>query len=332
MQVLSQAGAFTQQTINAINRNFAELQAAAFGGWRKIYYVDPVNGRDNLVGSHDEPMQNFQTAYNQCVDGRGDAVALVGDGATTGSVRLEANFAWAKNNTHLFGISSGTQISGRARIAPTAGITAFANFFTLSGNGCQFVNVSLFHGFDTGVSSAIALAVSGGRNKIVNCHIAGMGDAESAANTGSRCLHITGGENEFHDTVIGVDTVGRGVANANISFAASAARNMFKRCQINMLATQNTVLGISVPVLGIDRYAFFDELRVMNSLVGGGTAITGLATLAASAGGHLVFRDPFCFGVTTYGTDATSDAQIRVGGGVIPTNGALIGLSVAPAA
>jgi len=305
----------------------------------KQFFLDPVNGLDANDGltpaTAKKTLDGTAGAYSLATAGKNDVIFLISDGATTSTARVDAAFTWAKAATHLVGLCSGVNISNRARIAPTAATTAFANFFTVSASGCLFANLQWFHGFTTGAVASIALTVTGGRNLFRNCHILGMGDAESAADAGSRCILLSGntGENQFVDCTIGGDALARSAANANVGFAVNAARNVFRRCQFLMLTTSNTSLFAIAPASGLDRWAYFDNCKFLNciSAASGGTAITGLATLAGSAG-MLVLDNPFCLGVTTYGTDATTDAQMRIAGAVVAANGALIGLSVAPAA
>src|SRR5207253_10939378 len=124
----------------------------------------------------------------KCRDGKNDTVVLVGNGVTGGAARVNSSFTWAKNATHLVGVSSGVNISNRSRIAPSSGQAAFTPFFTVSGSGCLFSNVQLFMGFGTGTTNQLGLVVTGGRNMVIDCHIAGIGDNESAQSAGSRSL------------------------------------------------------------------------------------------------------------------------------------------------
>lgn len=299
------------------------------------FFVDPANGNDANPGtSAFKAVKTLAAALALCVAGRGDTVYLISDGSTTATARLSANLDWNKNNTHLVGISSGVNISNRSRIAPTAAVAAFANFFTVSASGCLLQNLQCFQGFNAGVAASICLTVTGGRNAFVNCHVAGMGstDGADAQDAGSRNLKISGtGENQFLNCTVGIDTIARTVANASVEFAGGAPRNVFKGCRFLMFATNAGVLyGIVSAAAGSDRFQSFEDCTFINAIKSGsGTAITGAFTLAASIGGLILLANPRSVGVSTWGTDATSDAQIYVVG---PAIGAGTGIGVNPTA
>jgi hypothetical protein len=311
-------------------QNYIQQMGLGFTG--KVYYLDPANGDNHNNGiSPDQAVQTLAQGYALLRSGYNDVLVLVSNGATTSSARLSAGFTWAKSAAHLVGVSSGVNISNRSRIAPTAAVTAFANFFTVSGSGCLFSNIQWFQGFDTGVAAEICLTVTGGRNLFVNCHIAGMGDTVSATDTGSRNLKITGtGENQFVNCVIGIDTVARTVANASLEFASGTPRNEFRNCQFPIFATgAGALIGITAGAAAMDRFQLFDRCTFLNSIKSGaGTAITGAFTLAASSGGLLMFRDLAMVGVTSLGSDATSKAQMYEFG---PANSTSTGIGANPA-
>ena len=52
------------------------------------------------------------------------------------------------------------------------------------------------------------------------------------------------GENQFLNCNIGVDTIARTVANANIEFTGGSPRNVFTGCTMSMFATNAGVLGV----------------------------------------------------------------------------------------
>jgi hypothetical protein len=327
MRTLNQQGAFDASAMNAINQNFANL----FPTQGNSYFCDPAAGADSNDGlTPTSAKRTLAAAYAMCASGKNDVVYLLSDGATASTARLSANFTWAKSATHLVGVSSGVNISNRSRIAPTAAVTAFADFFTVSGSGCLFQNIQFYQGFDTGVAAEICVTVSGSRNHFVGCHIAGMGDAASATDTGSRNLKVSGGENQFDDCTIGIDTVARTVANGSIELSGGAARNVFRNCMFPLYATGAGVfVFIAAAAAAIDRFTLFDRCTFLNSIKSGsGTAITGACSLAASAGGLLMFRDLAMVGCTALGADATSKAQIYTFG---PANGTSTGIGANPA-
>src|SRR5208337_893128 len=151
-------GAFTNLTVAAINAALAQVGLAATTG--NVYYLDPVNGLDTndgqtpsglpLSGGHG-PVATLQAGYNLLRNGFNDVLVLIGNGQSSGSARI-TSFTWSKNAAHLVGVCAPSAVSQRARIANplTAGLTITANFFTVSGNGCLFSNLSWFVGAGAG--------------------------------------------------------------------------------------------------------------------------------------------------------------------------------------
>src|SRR3990172_7359524 len=137
--------------------SFRGAVAAALGLGR-IFYLDPANGSDNNNGLTPQlakaTLDGANGAFAQCTAGKNDVIVQIGDGSTAATERLDAAFTWNKRATHYVGIASPSIFSQRARIAPTGTTTAFANFFTISVDGCLFENIQWFHGFNTGVASA----------------------------------------------------------------------------------------------------------------------------------------------------------------------------------
>lgn len=295
-------------------------------GAGQSFFLDVVNGDDDNDGkSPGNAFATLQAAYDACTAGKNDVVFLIGDGATTATARLSANFDWAKAATHLIGISSGVNISNRSRIAPTAAVAAFANFFTVSASGCLFQNIQWYQGFDTGTTAQICLTVTGGRNLFLNCHVAGMGDAASAQDAGSRNLKISGtGENMFVDCTIGIDTVTRTAANASVEFASATPRNQFLNCTFPLMTSSATVLGILGTGNGcVDRFQTFKDCLWINAIASTSTVMTVLASFTtASPGGLLLFFRNTLVGVTDYGdTNGLANSYIDGLTGAAATSG-----------
>lgn len=299
-------GVFTNANISNINSNFSTLFAGFTPG--NIIFCNPSGtGVSNPDGSAQKPYTDLLTAYNVCRNGMNDVVLLVGNGASSGSARLTATFTWAKDATHLVGITPPIFYSQRARIAPTTTGTAFANFFIISGNGCAFQNVQFYQGFATGTTAQICMTVSGNRNYFKNCQFAGMNDTTSATDTGSRNLKIGAagtGENVFEDCVIGDDTTARTVANSSVEFAGGTPRNVFRRCYFPFYNTGTGTLGI----LGtgnacVDRENIFDNCAFVNSIKSGsGAAQAAVLSFSTNApGGLIVFKDCMSIGFTKWG-------------------------------
>jgi len=299
----------------------------------KTFFVDPLNGSDSYSGkSLAQAFATLPAGYAALTSGANDVLVLVGNGAAAGSAFLDEGLTWAKNAAHMIGIAAPGQLSQRARIAPTAAVTAFANLFTVSGAGCYFGNVSWVHEFTTGMAAQICMTITGVRNVFDGCHLAGMVDAASAASTTSRSLLISNaGENYFNRCTIGVDTIARGVANASVQIAGGSPRNVFRDCIFPFWSSAGDCLGVIVAAAaGSDRFQLFDRCLFVNAVKSTGTTMTALCTLAASMGGMLVFKDCCLIGITGFGSDATSRGQIYIEGGTPAT--ASTGLAVAPTA
>ena len=279
-----------------------------------VFFVNPVGGSDGNTGVADHPFQSLYWAHAHCVDGRGDVVVLVGNGQSSGTARLSLAAAqavnaaatsgvlnWTKNNTHLVGLGAPTMVGQRARIAPPTGTYTQAtfgsgNFVVVTGSGCLFQNISLFHGFSTGGVNQICWTDNGSRNAYLGVDFGGMGDAASAADAGSRSLKIGlagSGENTFRGCNIGLDTVARGVANANLEFAGGTPRNSFFDCNFPMDASAATVLSIlCTGASAIDRWQRFDNALFLNAMSSGATAQTQIASMtSASPGGYLAMNN-----------------------------------------
>jgi hypothetical protein len=325
---LTQFGAFTQQTANMIATMIAQSGFATTGN---IYYLDPANGNDNNDGSQPTqgiagvgPVATLAGGYALLVSGNNDILVLIGNGATSSTARLGSAFTWAKSAAHFIGISSGSRFSMRSRVAPTLGVTAFKNLFTLSGNGCYFANIEFFHGFTVGTTAEICMAITGSRNVFRNCQLSGMGDADSAgaASTTSRSLTISTDENYFDHCVIGLDTVARSVLNASVEFSNGAARNVFEDCIFPVLATTaaSSLVVICAAAAAIDRMTIFKRCLFYNAAAfSGGAAATGVMKLLAAAGGAILLQDCTEYGFTDWGYDAASKLEILVSGPV-PTS------------
>ena len=317
-------GAFTNQTVAAINSALAQAGLAATTG--NVFYCDPVNGLDTndgqtpatTPGGHG-PVQTLQAGYNLLRSGYNDVLVLIGNGASTGSARLSATFTWAKNAAHLIGVCAPSAISQRARIAPTLNIAGFANFFVVSGNGCLFQNLSWFHGFNVGVAAEICLTVSGERNAFVNCDIEGMGDTSAgagAADTGSRCILLTGGgENFFKHCNVGLDTVTRTNANFTVELKAGSPRNRFEDCTFLMYSGDGAQFVLSTAAAAsFDRWVLFRNCIFINAVGSAATACNGVFKLTAASGGLVILCGCTSVGFTYQAdNDATTEALVYMG-------------------
>lgn len=313
MNFVAQTGSFTTADQAIINANFSLLQGLT-QGQGTAYFIDASKGSDVYNGLAPTvqadgvtgPKRSLLGAYNLAVTGKNDTLVILGDGGTAATARVDSAFTWAKSATHLVGIASPVLMSQRARIAPSSGTTAFANYFTVSGSGCVFQNIQWFHGFSTGTTSAICMTVTGSRNYYKNCHLAGMGDTESAADAGSRSLKIGSsgsGENVFDSCTVGIDTVTRSAANASVELAGATPRNVFRDCLFPLMTDDAGAFGILGTGNGcVDRFNQFERCSFINAVASTSTTMTALLSFTtASPGGMVIFKDCAMVGVTKFG-------------------------------
>ncbi len=327
-------GVFGSAAVAGIQSAINQAAASSTGN---VYYLDPANGSDSNnglaplnggPGSGIGPVATLAAGYGLLVSGHNDTLVLIGNGAASGSARI-ASFTWAKSATRLVGVCAPSAVSQRARIAnaTTAGLTMTANFFTITGSGCLFQNISWFHGAgagQTGIAADICVTLSGGsRNVFINCDFEGMGDSTSATDAGSRCLLITAGSQEhlFQHCNFGLDTVTRTNANATIEVAGGGPRNIFEDCTFPFLSSDGLQYAfLAAGAAAMDRWVLFKRCNVICTNAGGGVALAVAFKLAASVGGILCFDSGSgLFNVTAIG-DATTKAQTFVSGGTA-TNG-----------
>ena len=317
------------------------------GTW---YFVNPAAGSDGNEGTSPEsPFATIYQAYNKCVAGNNDVVVLIGNGSTSGTARMSTALAqsivstattgtitWAKNATHLIGVTAPTGVSNRARFAPPTGTYTASTFgnngnmFNVTASGCIFANFSVYAGFSTGSASQVTWIENGGRNYYENIQFGGFEDTASAQGASARALKVMGtGENTFVGCTIGQDTVTRTVANANLEFASATPRNKFVNCDFPIITSSATTLAIVGTGAGaIDRWNKFQQCLFYNAVDSTSTTISVVASLNAAAGGSLVFNNCTAAGATKWG-DAGALANSYVDNA--PPTAATSGLAVNPA-
>ncbi len=315
MNTISGGGVFSARNISDINANFLQLYAGFTPG--NIIYLNTASS--NLGpqdGSVNAPYSDIVSAFGAARNAMNDVIVLVGNGATSATARTTAAFTWNKDAVHLVGVASPSIFFQRARIAPTSTAMAFANFFTVSGNGCYFKNISWFAGFGTGTTSAIAMTVTGSRNVFQNCSFMGMVDTASAASTGSRSLKIGSagsGENVFESCQIGTDTFTRAAVNASLELAGATPRNVFRDCFFPVMTSDAgalTILGTGNEC--VDRENYFVRCIFANAIKSTSTGQTAVASFTtASPGGALVLQQCMAMGATKWGdTNALANTYI----------------------
>lgn len=315
------------------------------------WFVDPVNGLDGNQGtSPSQALQSLYRAVSLAGNGTNDVIVLIGNGSSTGTARLSLAAAqavnpaattgvlnWNKNALHLIGVGAPSRVAQRARIAPPTGVYtqatfASGNFVLVTGGGCMFSNVSLFHGFSTGGTNQICWTDQGSRNAYWNMDFGGMGDAASAADAGSRSFKLGSagnGETSFYSCNFGLDTVTRGAANATLELAGGTPRNVFQNCSFLMDASASSPFHIlATGAAAIDREQLLQDCSFMNSIKSGATTIAAVGSMtSASPGGYVLLKSCTSVGATKWG-DTNFLANSYVDGGA-PT-AASTGLGVNP--
>lgn len=252
-----------------------------------VYYVHPINptANDNNDGTDPNfPLVTILAAYNKCTSGQNDVVAVIGQATQYGQA---ATLTWAKNYTHLVGISPDLHGLGqRVRIVGlnTADITPVLQ---VNADGCLFQNVQIYNGHDA-VAASGAVVVAGSRNKFENVFIAGMAAAGPAAQAASYSLFVSGAENEFERCTVGLNTIIRTAANAELVLSgASCYRNKFTKCEFLSWSVTAGKFMVSFSATSVPWTTTFEDCLFsnLNMTAGGagGAAITDCFNDASAA-------------------------------------------------
>jgi len=260
------------------------LTGVPFGPNSKAFFVDPANGLASNDGlTPQTAVKSVATAYAKTTSGNNDVVYMIG-GASGDT--LAATLAWSNDYTHLIGLSSPLPgVGQRCRIVGGA-TTDLTEVVTFSGDGCIVANVQIANYADANVDSG-AMTVSGDRNVFYNCFIAGMGHATPAARAGSYSLKVTGSENLFERFSIGLDTVIRAAANAELS--VSGTRNRFWNGEI--LSYSDTAGKFAAIVAeGVDRWVEFKDVLFHNFSGNWAQALTNALNVSAASTHYVILR------------------------------------------
>ena len=105
MSLIPNVGAYTGAIRDSLNQNLA---MSGFGTIGQILYLDPANGYDASAQPNDQtlPYKTLSAAYTAANAGKNDVIALIPNGATSGTARVDAAFTWAKASTHLIGLGA----------------------------------------------------------------------------------------------------------------------------------------------------------------------------------------------------------------------------------
>ncbi len=268
----------------------AALVGIPRGRYSNVYVVDPANGDDDNPGDRwTQPLATVAAAYAKCTANQHDVVLLVG-GPTADTPT--AALTWAKNFTHLVGLTSPLPGMGqRARIVNSASAD-LAVLFTLSASGCIVRNIQFFDGKDKNEAGACVL-VSGDCNYFENVFIAGMGHATPAAVAGSYSLTVSGSENCFRDCTIGLDTIIRAAANSEL--IVSGARNRFIHCDLRSYSETAGKFLAKIDNSGGDlRDTIFEDCLFFNYTVNWANGIDNAIDMPTGGNTHFVILRGNC--------------------------------------
>jgi hypothetical protein len=295
------------------------------GPHSRVFLVDPVYGSDSYSGDRwTKPLKTVTKAEDLCVAGHHDVVVLIGSGTPD---EPAATITWDKNFTHLIGLTSPLPGMGqRARIVNTAA-NDLTTLLTVSAQGCIFKNIKISDEKDAAVAG-YNVHVSGHWNYFENCQFTGMVNATGGAPAtiaGSYSLRVSGNENAFKDCSIGVDTIIRTAANAEL--IVSGVRNRFIHCDIRSYSTTAGKFLVKIdPSAGDMRETIFDDCLFLNYTPNWATGITDAFNMVAGATSNVILRgNCMLVGVGTSWADVVTHVYHML---AAPATGGGIGIAV----
>lgn len=295
----------------------ALLRAAALNA--KVIFLDPANSSGGNGKTAATAVTSLTDAYNKCTDGAGDVIiylSTVGD--TSASSRETETLTWSKDGITVIGACAPVKEFHRCRVAPS---TTFAGpVITVSGNNNTFINFAIWQGHN---AESHCLSVTGARNTFENLHIAGIGHASAGDDAASDSLLLDGAEeNRFIGCTIGIDTVARSAACAEIRCANAAARNWFEGCTVKGFADNAGALWVDAASSGdIDRELSFEDCKFTNAIDSTATAMTVGMSVGASAGGTIYLLGKTArYGATDWSSNFANLAQCMLNSGTAATD------------
>jgi hypothetical protein len=290
-----------------------QLMAAAFVPTQgNIFFVNPFSGNDTNPGSITAPLKTLAQALALATAGQNDIVYMLANSNTASQTTdyQTANLNWNKDMVHLIGVNGGPMIGQRSRVAALSTVTAFANLFTLSANGCLIANIEFFQGqMGTNPTAAsTCVTVSGVRNRFQNCQISGIGHSD-LDDAGSNSLTITGDENIFQHCYIGLDTVIRATATAECILSGAPARTIFEDCVFASYTSGSTFKAVSIATT-VDRFVQFKDCVFYTSEnITSAVAPTGAIGITTMNGQVQVIR-PSVFGYSLLSTGGNAYVKV----------------------
>lgn len=279
-------------------------------GGGNAYYLDPTNGSDGNDGtSPEQAVKTLPVAYALLADGNHDILYYI---SGTSSISLSAEFTWAKSYTHLIGVCAPTFTGHRARIFATAGNLDLTPLITISGNGCTWANLRVYHGVDD-ADALVAVKVSGDYNSFINCQFIGGGHATNAID-GCASLQLVGaGENHFDHCSFGTTTIAGATGASVILFDDLSVRNVFEDCLISLRAGDTAANLVEVTGSdGIEDYQLFKNCIFLSTSVNQATTMASAFVIPASVASFARMYLMGCMGTNFSKWDA-SDRGILYG-------------------
>lgn len=284
------------------------------------FFLDEDHGSDSYDGkSSNRAFKTLTTAKAAMVANQNDT--LIWFGGPTGDTPT-ASITWDLNYTRIIGISGPLEVGQRCRIVGDA-TNDLTPIMTISASGCVFENIQWFQGKDANTDGG-AVDVTGSRNTFINCFFAGMGHATPAARAGAYSLKVTGQECKFFNCAIGLDTITRAAANAELWISTGAARLTFQHCRFLSQSDTNTHLMVLID--GLDRWVEFEACTFHNFSVNWATSLTNAIsdTVATTHNVYLRGTENAIYGITGWADTVTHIYGI----GPVPNAG--YGVAIAP--
>lgn len=318
-------GALQQSTLDTINF----IANMVFPTQGNTWFVCPRTGSDtfNNGQSPQFPLKTLSRALSLATANQNDIVYLMAQGNTASLTTdyLTANLDWNKDGVHLIGVNAGAFLGQRSRIANKSTVTAFANLFTVSANGCMIKNIEFYQGQGSTnpTAASTCVTVSGQHNVFINCQISGVGHSQ-LDDTGSNDLTVSGSENLFQHCYIGLDTVIRASALAGTILSGSNTRNVFEDCQFEAYTSSTSYKLVSVATT-TDRFAKFKncEFNAVQNITS--SAIPSGAIGITTMNGACIVMNCGFFGITQIVTADNAYVQVLGFNGV--ATGHLIGIA-----
>jgi len=240
---------------------------------------------------------------------------------------LAAALVWSKAYTHLIGLSANLPgVGQRARVTGSAALD-LTYLIDFQGAGCIVKDIQFFNSADADADSG-AVIISGGRCYFENVFFAGMGHATPAARAGSYSLKLTGDECTFKRCTIGLATIVRSAANAELWMTGECNREKFIECEFVSWSVTAGKFLVKIDSAAVPYTTQFENCLFNNLNSNGGasgTALSNAISDAATPMHHIILRgNNMLVGVTGWADTVT----YVYGAGAVPNAG--YGVSINP--